>query len=177
MKRRQRYSTCRSDDPFAPVARSRVAAYIDGSERRNGGDEWCGYHERRAGAPTFRLGKLSVLTILACCRRSRGSRVDHHCRIAARRLCSQGSLRSASASLCCHCRRGWSEHTGGRISLHPSALTLDLRVQFRPGEDDICSQIEPEQQNNNDGPKRAVGLVVAADLRDVGGEGGRAQNP
>jgi hypothetical protein len=55
-------------------------------------------------------------------------------------------------------------------------LALDLRVQFRPGEDDVGSQIEPKQQND-DGAKRAIGLVVAADLRDVGREGDRTQDP
>jgi len=56
------------------------------------------------------------------------------------------------------------------------SLTLDLRVQFRPGEDDIGRQIEPEQQDD-DGAKRAVGFVVAADLRNVDREGDRAPDP
>ena len=33
--------------------------------------------------------------------------------------------------------------------LRPRGLTLDFRVQFRPGEDDIGGQIEPEQQNDD----------------------------
>jgi transposase len=54
-----------------------------------------------------------------------------------------------------------------RISFLPRGMALDLRVQFRPGEDDVGGQIEPKQQYD-DGSKRAVGLVVATDLRDVG---------
>lgn len=47
---------------------------------------------------------------------------------------------------------------------------------FRACEDDISGQIEPEQQDD-DGAKRAVGLVVASELRDVGGEGNRTKDP
>jgi hypothetical protein len=59
----------------------------------------------------------------------------------------------------CHC---WQDRTSTprRISLHPRGLALDLRVQFRPGEDDVGGQIEPEQQNDDDRAKRTVGLVV-----------------
>jgi uncharacterized protein YjbJ (UPF0337 family) len=53
---------------------------------------------------------------------------------------------------------------------------LDFRAQFRAGEDDVGGQIEPGQQND-DAAERAVSPVVAADFRDVGRKGDRAQDP
>src|SRR5271165_4734629 len=112
--------------------------------------EWRRRAVRLSRAPYRSAGassrKLRQLRILAGCRHSRESRV----------CIERVRLR--------------------RISLRPRSLTLDLRVQFRPGEDDVGAQIEPEQQDD-DGAKRAVGLVVAADLRDVGRETNRAQDP
>jgi hypothetical protein len=92
--------------------------------------------------------RLSELSFLISCGRSR---VDHHRN---RGGCSQGYLRSASASPLS--LLAWIERARRTGSCFTRVfLTLDLLVQFRPGEDDVGGQIEPEQQND-DRAQRAI---------------------